>query len=147
MRTLHDAFGVTARELEDGLAAGAGIELRRPLYAPAMVEWALATPERFKLRGSKDKYVHRLAMSGMLPDRVLARADKADFMATFRIYINELRSIDWTERVGPMNWVSSGEADRMCDRIGDPNHGGVPEWQVWTLLGCSALTFARVDEG
>jgi asparagine synthase (glutamine-hydrolysing) len=131
-----------ARELEDGLAASSGIELRRPLYAPAMVDWALATPERFKLRGSTGKYVHRLAMTGMLPDRILARADKADFMVTFRLNLNELHSSDWAELVEKMNWVLSGEANRMCDRVGDPSYGGVPEWQLWTLMGCCALTSA-----
>jgi hypothetical protein len=88
-----------------------------------------------------------MALRGKLPDRVLQRTDKADFMVTFRRSLNELPSSKHIEWVDRRNWVLLDEFKRMCEMVGDPHHGGIPEWQVWTLLGCCALTSAHYDGG
>src|SRR5208282_3268131 len=60
---LSAAYSQHARDIEEGLAASVGIELRRPLFSAPMVQFAFCTPESIRLRGQTDKYLHRRAMA------------------------------------------------------------------------------------
>lgn len=137
---LSAAYSGHARDLEEGLAARAGIELRRPFFSPQMVQFAFSTPEWIRLRGRTDKYLHRKAMSGLLPESVLKRATTADFMITFQWQLSGMREFFRSEFAGAgRNWVESDQLARLHRQIGDPRHCGVPEWKLWTLFGCDAL--------
>jgi asparagine synthase (glutamine-hydrolysing) len=50
-----------------------GVESRAPFLRPALVEFALALPERAKLRGKTGKWALREAARGFLPPDLLAR--------------------------------------------------------------------------
>jgi asparagine synthase (glutamine-hydrolysing) len=50
-----------------------GVESRAPFLRPALVEFALALPERAKLRGKTGKWALREAARGLLPADLLAR--------------------------------------------------------------------------
>jgi asparagine synthase (glutamine-hydrolysing) len=50
-----------------------GVESRAPFLRPALVEFALALPERAKLRGKSGKWALREAARGLLPPGLLAR--------------------------------------------------------------------------
>jgi asparagine synthase (glutamine-hydrolysing) len=140
LRTLTGAYSAHARDLEEGLAASIGIELRRPLFTPAIVQFAFAMPESLKLRGRTDKYLHRQAMEGFLPPSVRDRHSKADFMVTFRWHLGRTGDIsvqDLNRASGA--WVAAEGLAQLHARLGDPAHSGAPEWTLWTLFGCDAL--------
>ena len=144
--TLHCAYATLARELEERMAASTGIELRRPYFDARLVQFAFSTSPRLRLRGHADKYLHRRAMQGLLPDAVLQRKQRAEFSVTFRWYAPELqetltrgiggRSEDWVDRVLAM---------RLHDRSRVDRKSSVPHWMLWTLFGCEALALRPND--
>ena len=79
-----------AMEMGERLYAQAGLEVRQPFWNARIVQFALATPERSRLRGGQDKWLHRQAMKGLLPETVLQRSDKAEFSVTFSKYWADL---------------------------------------------------------
>ena len=89
---LNSAYGLLARESEERLCAWAGLEIRRPFWDKRLVEFAFATPERLRCSGTTSKALHRLAMTALLPESVLGRTSKADFMLAFRWSSAEIRA-------------------------------------------------------
>ena len=87
---LYDAYQMLAIEMAERLYAQVGLEMRQPFWNARMVEFALATPERSRLRGNEDKWLHRRAMQGLLPEDVLRRSSKAEFSVTFSRYLTDL---------------------------------------------------------
>jgi asparagine synthase (glutamine-hydrolysing) len=57
----------------DRMSMAHSLEVRPPFLDPRIVEFAAALPERFKIRGSKQKFVLRELMKGKLPECVLTR--------------------------------------------------------------------------
>jgi asparagine synthase (glutamine-hydrolysing) len=138
-QTMADAFSAHALELEERMAASVGIELRRPFYDSRLIQFAFTTPERLRLRGRVNKYLHRKAMTGLLPGAVLKRESKAEFSIVFQRHLPELHEI-FTQGMRHLayNWVVPGSVVKMYDRL-DHDHSGEPEWMLWTLFGCTEL--------
>lgn len=61
-----------------------GIESRSPMMARQFIEFSARTPEHLKLRGGQSKYLHRVAMAGLLPPEVGRRETKAEFSEAYR---------------------------------------------------------------
>jgi len=140
LKVLNGAYDSLARELEERLSASLGIELRNPFFDTALVQFAFSTPERLRSRGGIQKRLHRRAMAGGLPESVLNRHTKADFMATFRRSLLEMDaglSRDLVRRRS--GWVQPDRALELATRYGDPGYTGWAEWWIWTLLGCDML--------
>ena len=138
--TLHAPYDALAHESEERLAASLGIELRLPLATAAMVQFAFSTPDRLRVQGETIKALHRRAMRDLLPERVLERQSKADFMVTFRHHADALRgALTPVVRQGLEIWVQRPELDAACERYGDPASDGVAEWRLWSLFGWSLL--------
>ncbi len=117
-----------------------GIELRRPFFDARMVQFAISTSPQLRLRGRVDKYLHRQAMQGLLPDAVLSREQKAEFSVTFRWYLPDLERMlaaDDLNRSG--HWVDRVNAMQLYHRAICNQHSSVPLWLLWTLFGCKAL--------
>jgi asparagine synthase (glutamine-hydrolysing) len=57
----------------DRMSMAHSLEVRPPFLDPRIVDFAAALPERFKIRGSKQKFVLRELMKGKLPECVLTR--------------------------------------------------------------------------
>ncbi|MBK7332191.1 MAG: hypothetical protein IPI87_07340 [Betaproteobacteria bacterium] len=122
--------------LEEGLAAGCGIEVRRPFFARELVEFAFATPDHLKLRGNTDKYLHRLAMRGYLPEAVRTRRTKANFVIVF---LRHVPTMEAALRGGLQDAAACSRAGRqMLAHVGDPKADDAPEWKLWSLIGCDA---------
>jgi asparagine synthase (glutamine-hydrolysing) len=140
MRMLVNPFMAHARDLEEGMAAEAGIELRRPYYHRTLVEFAFAAPEWLRMRGRIDKYLHRLAMEGYLPEYVRTRETKAEFVITFLWHLPELEE-ELSGGASPayVDWVETDRIAMMRAAIGDPSRADSPEWNLWSLIGCIAL--------
>lgn len=143
MRTLASPFLAQARDLEEAMAAEARIELRRPYFKRTLVEFAFATPEWLRVRGRSDKRLHRVAMRGYLPERVRARETKAEFVITYLRHLPELDA-EISASIAPtrIEWIRPDAIAALRDAIGDHSRRDSPEWNLWTLFGCDALTKA-----
>jgi asparagine synthase (glutamine-hydrolysing) len=140
LEVLEGAFDAMALEIEERFAASLGLELRYPFCNHKIIQFAFSTPERLRSRGRIQKRIHRLAMRGLLPESVLQRTDKADFMVAFRRQLDPL--IDELRRgIFPrhLDWISTGAAQSLCDAYDDPAERGRCEWWLWTFVGCDAL--------
>jgi asparagine synthetase B (glutamine-hydrolysing) len=129
-----------ARESEERSMARQGLELRLPFYDPAIIQFAMSTPERLRSLGRTTKRFHRSAMRDTLPESVRARTTKADFMNTFRKQLDEC---DTELRFGVAqrrkDWVRPEAAAALIEHRREPSLAGWAEWRIWSLAGCDAL--------
>lgn len=144
LNTLAGQYSGHAQDMEDRLAAECGIELRRPFYGRPIVEFAFAAPEWVRLQGGIDKFLHRRAMKGLLPGRVLERKTKAEFVVTYQRHIETLaRAL--VQEVLPERgaWIAAKRVAGMCASVGHPRTLDSPEGKLWALFGCDALSRRR----
>lgn len=75
-------FRFVGQDLMSRQRAQYGCEYRRPMLSRAFLTFSATTPEHIKLRGRMNKFVHREALRGVLPEEVRMRSDKAEFSAS-----------------------------------------------------------------
>lgn len=144
---LNDAYQGLAVKMTERLYAKAGLEVRQPFWNARIVEFALATPERSRLRGQEDKWLHRRAMKGLLPENVLQRTGKAEFSVTFTKFLAELTA-HLSGAVFPrrQGWVNASSIQAMLKRCGQPersNLRGMVLWVLWTNFGMDAVFYGQ----
>ncbi len=142
LNMLRSPANIEARESEERLAAHYGLELRWPFYNLKLAQFAFSSPDHLRRRGKTDKFIHRRAMAGLLPEAVRNRDTKADFMVTYRRYLSGMerqfcskipqRRGAWLKRDELVNLYQITKAGPSCD--------GMPEWQLWGIFGCDALS-------
>lgn len=140
-KMLHLPINIIGRDSEERLAAAAGIEIRRPYLNLQLVEFAFMSPDRIRLRGRTDKFVHRRAMAGFLPALVLNRETKADFTVTFQRYLSQMEGVLTVDiPIRRKAWVNAGKVTEMYQSVKiAPDPFGDAEWQLWGLFGCDAV--------
>ncbi|MCM2253923.1 MAG: asparagine synthase-related protein, partial [Ramlibacter sp.] len=55
------------REVDERQNARLGLEGRRPMDTPALLQFALSTPERLRMRGDRSKFMHVSALRRLVP--------------------------------------------------------------------------------
>jgi asparagine synthase (glutamine-hydrolysing) len=143
LEMLAGAFDTMAYEIEERMTASLGIELRHPFFNHKIIQLAFSTPERLRSLGRAQKRLHRRALAGLLPDVVLKRNDKADFMVTFRRSLDPLMG-ELRRDILPrhVEWISAGDASALCDAYDVPAEAGRCAWWLWSFVGCDALVEA-----
>jgi len=143
--TLSSAYAAHARELEERMASSVGIELRRPFFDVDLIQFAFTIPDWYLLRGHTDKYLHRKALTGLLPQAVLTRTTKAEFSITYRWLLPEIRQGlmgKMSKRV--QDWVEPGEVAELLGNVGNLENSSWPAWMLWSLIGCEAMSSPRL---
>jgi asparagine synthase (glutamine-hydrolysing) len=120
----------------DKMSMAASTEVRVPLLDDDVVELAARIPAALKLSGTKQKYVFKKAMEGVLPDSIVWRP-KAGFTAPARAWlvgplrplVDELLSPETVRRRGLLD---ATEVRRLIDA----NSRGEADnaLRIWTLL-------------
>ena len=135
---LNDAYQQLANEMNERLAALAGLEMRQPFWNSRMVEFALATPGRLRRRAGEDKWMHRRAMTGLMPQKVLQRSSKAEFSVTFANYWADLAALLEEGVVTRReHWVDPQRIRQMLETFQNsigPGQTGSARWALWALL-------------
>jgi asparagine synthetase B (glutamine-hydrolysing) len=90
LMSLEGAFPAIAREMMERMASTASIELRSPFRSKAFIEFALGLPLTQLRRTRSNRYIHRKAMTGLLPDVVRQRTNKAEFSVVYAPHIDQL---------------------------------------------------------
>jgi asparagine synthase (glutamine-hydrolysing) len=143
LQLLTDGYITLARELIERQDSAAGIEWRQPFWNRRIIEIAFATPEHLRLHATENKWMHRRAMSQVLPQSVVNRSTKADFTMTLIRDWAQMKLLirddilpqrpGWLNTPLVSNWIQE-EVD--LDRF--PWSDGMI-WMVWALLGADAV--------
>ena len=141
---LYSASSLVDREMRERQTAHMGLEIRRPFWNAKIIEAAVATPEYMRLRGNENKWMHRRAMAGLLPEAVLQRQTKAIFNSTFTAHWDELKDLV-TREILPrrQDWVISAQIEQMLRGVRNDNplmwqDGAM--WVLWSLFGVDAVS-------
>ncbi|MEP7311539.1 MAG: asparagine synthase (glutamine-hydrolyzing) [Pseudomonadota bacterium] len=106
----------------DRVAMANSVEGRYPFLDHRVIEFGNALPDRYKLRGLKEKYILRRAMAGMLPDNILNRIkqpyrapdNESFFQAGQPLeYVADLMSGD---RIRAAGYFDAGAVGRLLDK-------------------------------
>ncbi len=144
MLTLSGAYPMHALELEERMASGVGIELRRPFFCREMVQFTFSTPERWRRRGRINKYLHRMTLDGLLPEYVRQRRSKAEFSITYIWYLSQLQEL-FANLNGYNAWIDVDYFSRMVLPFTAETTGerAVSLEMMWRLFGCAAVAMPR----
>jgi asparagine synthase (glutamine-hydrolysing) len=141
MLTLSSPFTMHALEFEERMASSVGIELRRPFFCREMVQFTFSTPEKWRRRGRIDKYLHRTALHGLLPENVRLRQDNAEFSITYVWYLSQLQELFADKLIGRYSaWVDTDYFSRLVLPLSAKTTGerAVSLRMIWSLFGCAA---------
>jgi asparagine synthase (glutamine-hydrolysing) len=127
-------------EGDDYSSARVGIETRHPLRSSKIIEFAFATPERLRLRGSRGKYIHAQALGKLMPQAVLDRIDKGEFSVVFRENLDRMEALLTNELPRERaEWIEKEGITRLYKRYRERPEQGFPFWVLWSIYGCYIL--------
>ncbi len=140
---LLSASSLVDREMRERQTAHMGLEIRRPFWHARIIEAAIATPEHLRCRGYVNKWMHRRAMTGMLPAATLGRRSKAIFNSSFVPHWDELSELIVAEILPRRNnWVASSQIAQILNGVRNPDPLLWPDkamWLLWSLFGVDAV--------
>lgn len=137
---LKSASHALTHEAHEKLAATEGVELRRPFYDAAMIEFSFQVPKRLLYHRGVNRYAHREAMRGLLPEVVRNRQSKAEFTGTYTHYLSSMGTL-LSRDIAALrsDWINPVESRLLYDRMGQGRYDGWSEYMLWVLFGCDAL--------
>jgi len=129
-----------AREEAERLYSGFALEVRRPLHTSEFVQFAFATPERLRLHGDRDKFIHVQAMRGFMPQMILERKVKAEFSVIFRDQLDRMKGL-LTETIPCEHpeWVTQAGMIQLFQTYENNPRAGWPLWILWSIYGCHTV--------
>ena len=139
--SLTSAYPMLAHELEERMCSELGLELRRPFWNAKLVEFFFMCPEQLRQRGHTNKYLHRQAMQGLLPERVLKRATKAEFSITYLRHLKEMKDL-LVNQISPRHddWIDPLNVASLYKKsLQDTPTSGWAKKKLWILFGCDTL--------
>jgi asparagine synthetase B (glutamine-hydrolysing) len=138
--TLEGGFTTYVRDFVSRSCARQGYDVRSPMYARSLIEFAFAIPERQRRRADVNKYVHLGALAGDLPRSVLTRKRKASFNLAYVRQIDKAKSgmlssmqdcrFDWLDADGLSKLLTEWEREPT---------GLKPVYPLWAVFGCLNL--------
>jgi asparagine synthase (glutamine-hydrolysing) len=137
LKTLYYAFDHHGSEIGERLGAESGVEKRHPLRDPRFVQFAFSTPERLRMRGNIDKFIHVQSMNGILPKEILERRDKAQFEGVFLKYLDQMADVFMDELpVKRSKWCDRQAIQDMFNLYQQRPDLGWQSWVLWSFYGC-----------
>jgi asparagine synthase (glutamine-hydrolysing) len=130
-----------------------GFDIRHPLHDLRVIEFTLATPDDQRRRGEYQKFAFRNAMRGLVPESVLVRLDKGDFLG---IAIAALRNLNdagvlKSPKIDAIGWVKAEELREAYQRTMSLYASGDARAaeHLWPLFAACAveLWFGSVFDG
>jgi asparagine synthase (glutamine-hydrolysing) len=137
---LYDAFSAQTLEFLERDGSQFNMEIRHPFYDRKLIQHAFSTPERFRLRGDTNKYIHVQALKEFMPKRILERKSKAEFSNVFRRQLDQMK-VTLTETLPSRrdSWVSPVGMDQLYRCYQKNPHLGWPVWTLWSVYGCDCV--------
>jgi len=137
LENLYYAFNALGTELTDRYTSSAGIEVRHPFRVAQFVQYAFSTPERLRMRAGQQKYIHRQAMQGVLPDAIATRVTKADFSYVFARSLVGMRAV-LTERLPRerSGWLNQDGMALLFRSYQSSPQDSRYNWALWNVFVC-----------
>lgn len=136
---VHLPYGQFAKGLMERICALSALEWRQPYWNRRLIEFAFATPEHLRTRGGLNRWLHRQAMRGRLPESVRLRQDKAEFSASFKANWPQLcREIDPIVLRRRAGWVQGEHLQSRMHAAFTPHSTDWDEGPPWMLFGLDA---------
>ncbi|MEY8120421.1 asparagine synthase-related protein [Falsihalocynthiibacter sp. BN13B15] len=123
LMSLQGGYPSFARETMERMGSMAGIEYRSPFYSRAFLEMALGLPLTQLRKAQQDRFVHRQAMKGLLPENVRLRASKADFGVASEPYKQDLALIPFPTTLPDKEWFSPQGFSELKRNVLEPGTG------------------------
>jgi hypothetical protein len=138
---LNDAFFSHAMEKAHRLASRCGIEMRTPFYSRLFIEFAFATPERLRRRGSINKFIHLQACKDFLPPSLFQRTTKAELTSVLRPQLYCMKD-DFTRKIPSelAEWVSPGGMAQLYQHYATSGSGS---WELWGVYECASVFWTK----
>lgn len=136
--SLENAYTTLAVEMTDTEYNAAGIEGRSPFYNKGYLEFVLALPLSRLRSGSVNRYLHRQAMTGLLPAEVSNRRGKAVFGEMMQPLVAELAKLQPQTLVLNAEWVRPASIQDVQRRVHRLNHAD-DSLSFLTLLALAML--------
>lgn len=130
-----------------------GFDVRHPLHDLRLIEFTLATPDDQRRRGEYQKFAFRNAMRGLMPESVLGRLDKGDFMAVGMATLRNLydAGVLQSPKIDAIGWIKAEELRKDYQRTMSLCASGDPKADAhfWPLFAACAveLWFGSVFDG
>ncbi|MBH5321237.1 asparagine synthetase B family protein [Aurantiacibacter sediminis] len=142
-------FALLVFDMLNVQAARLGVENRHPMLSRKFIEFSARTPEHIRLRGGTTKHIHREAMKGILPDKIIDRESKAHFSQTFLPYLPEMQALVAEQIHENAEFRQLVESDTVCAAFDGAKGAPIDQIPIWSLWGTYAsalfLEQARVD--
>jgi asparagine synthase (glutamine-hydrolysing) len=153
LQQYRSGLGTLINEAGERASAEAGLEDRHPFLDRRLVEFMTALPDEQRWHRGQTKYILRRAMTGLLPESVLRRRDKADFSGLFLDAIDALGGSAFYNdlELARLGWIDADEVTALYHRMRTRrSQGGLAysedAWSLWAIAGVE--TWVRsVTEG
>lgn len=134
---LNDAYAGFTSEDGEVRYARLGLECRQPLNTKEIVQFAFSTPERLRLRGDSNKYIHVQALQNFLPAEIFNRRTGAEFSSMFREHLDQMSEVfNVTLPLGRSDWVTKEGMNELFKHYKDNPQSGWSQWVLWSIYGC-----------
>jgi len=122
-----------AQELQERLSASYQLEYRSPYRTREMVQLSFMMPKRLLRAHGFNRYAHRKAMSGLLPECVARRQTKAEFSVTYVKVMQQIET-EW-EAIRPRcaKWLQPGCKDSLIQAHSFEKN------LLWEFFGCDSV--------
>jgi asparagine synthase (glutamine-hydrolysing) len=141
-------------EATERASAEEGIEDRHPFLDRRLVEFVLALPEEQRWQRGRMKYVLRRALTGLLPEAVVKRSDKADFSRLFTDAIDALGGEAFYNDLvlARMGWLEQDKVVMLYRRMRSRVSKGwsaysEDAWSLWAIAGVEIWVRSITKEG
>ncbi len=136
LSTLRYAFDSYGAELAENFSSGFGLETRHPFQTAKFVQLAFSTPERMRLHGGRQKYIHFRALQGVVPQKIIDRQGKGDGASFVDGYLVQMGEtfVDITKNRA--DWLDKSGMQRLLESYRNQPELGWQNWALWSIYAC-----------
>jgi len=138
---VHAPYWQFAKGIQERNCALSGIEWRQPFWNHRLIEFAFSTPENLRNRAGTNRWLHRQAMQGLLPESIRFRHVKAEFSSSFKANWLQLRQEISPIMLRRAAWVQVEHLQSRLDVAFTPQSTDWDEGPPWMLFGLDACLY------
>lgn len=138
---LYDQYWQFGKCIVERQLVNVGLDWSQPYWCRAMIEFAIASPDRVRNRLEVNKWLHRRAFIGQLPEHVCLRPNKAEFSSSYRRHWRALKT-RIAEEIAPRHlpWVLLPPLLSVMNRAYTAQSTHWDAGPAWMLFGLDAST-------
>lgn len=142
LATFHSTWSQFASDMMSRQHKACGLEGRSPMLGRRFIEFCCSLPEDAKLRGATNRYIHREAMRGLLPEQVRLRRTKATFPVL--IHPQEVAAYFNRHKIGVLDAIV--DVDAALRVLEDENERSRNAFASWGLFMVRAFLLENEPE-